>query len=76
MIKKEDYWCNIKKSYEESGLPPGRFCQDKSISGSRLRYYRNKFQKSTNDIHSSYSLKTNKRYKFPPLIIVTLEGRL
>lgn len=66
MIKKENDWQGIVKSYEESGLPPGQFCQDKDISVSKLRYYRNKFKQGTKVVSSV------KDDLFEPLLITPL----
>ncbi|BCA94349.1 hypothetical protein TUM19329_36560 (plasmid) [Legionella antarctica] len=66
MTKRDEYWSDMVKSYEESGLAPGLFCRNKGISDSRLRFYRNKFKKE------SKAVTPAKEALFEPLIITPL----
>jgi hypothetical protein len=62
MIKKEEHWRKLIKSFEESGLAPGEFCKNQGISSSRFRFYRKKFREAQAELPVS-------KASFEPLII-------
>ena len=65
-MSREEYWRQIVKSYEESGLNAEEFCQNHGIAVPRLKYYCKKF------INKTHRTPSKDQEVFEPLIIAPI----
>lgn len=61
-MKREAYWRDMVKAYQESGLRPGIFCKNQGISDASLRLYRRRFRKEQ-------SLLSKDKLGFEPIVM-------